>query len=650
MADSPPPINVLLRGKGGVHLMGLTTSDDGLPTLTATSDEALGKPVPGDMTEFCADGSAVAIVTSAPARSLRVVEMETGKVRWTVEGRSIQALSFSPKGTFLLTWERLAAGGAPQEGSSTTTTSSSESKGNGNAAVVVKGNLLVWRAEDGALLAGFTQKAFRKPDWPTLQWTPDESLCFRGITTEVQVYPGQDLGAGAIKKFAVPGGGMGSIRLSPNAAAPHRVACFFPEVKGKPASVRIYQYPEFGVALASKSFFKAQEAHLRWSPNGQAVLIHTHTDVDTSGVSYYGSTGLYLLHADGSYEVTVPLPKEGPISDAQWAPAGPAQFVVLAGRMPAAATLYNIKAEPIFEFGQAHRNTVSFSPHGRFVVLAGFGNLAGEMDFWDRNKQKLMGRNTSHCSVGYGWSPCGRYFMTASLAPRMNVDNVVKLFKYNGAGPLRKAEFEDATLFEACFRPAAAGVFPDRPATPLRKGGGEGESLSAAAAAVATPPPKPKAVYRPPGSTGVLAAMLRAEREAVAGPKKIVNGRSVGGGGAYVAPGGQPYIPGLAPAASSADSKNAAKNKARKEKKKAADAAAKAQADAEAEKAKEEAAAAAAAAADDPVKRKKALQKKLKQIDDLKARAAGGEELDEGQQQKLASEVDLREQMAKLAV
>jgi uncharacterized protein with WD repeat len=37
--------------------------------------------------------------------------------------------------------------------------------------------------------------------------------------------------------------------------------------------------------------YRAQEAHLRWSPNGAAVLVHTHTDVDTSGVSYYGSTG-----------------------------------------------------------------------------------------------------------------------------------------------------------------------------------------------------------------------------------------------------------------------------------------------------------------------------------------------------------------------
>ena len=39
-------------------------------------------------------------------------------------------------------------------------------------------------------------------------------------------------------------------------------------------------------------------------------------------------------------------------------------------------------------------------------------------------------------AVAYGWSPDGRYFHTATLAPRMNVDNGVHIYKYNGAGPL----------------------------------------------------------------------------------------------------------------------------------------------------------------------------------------------------------------------
>ena len=52
-------------------------------------------------------------------------------------------------------------------------------------------------------------------------------------------------------------------------------------------------------------------------------------------------------------------------------------------------TLFNLKAEPVMSFGSAHRNTISWSPHGRFVVLAGFGNLSGGMDFWGSARSPL---------------------------------------------------------------------------------------------------------------------------------------------------------------------------------------------------------------------------------------------------------------------
>lgn len=50
--------------------------------------------------------------------------------------------------------------------------------------------------------------------------------------------------------------GLGSIRLAPTPTAPYKLACFFPEAKGKPASVRVVQYPQMGVPLAAKSFYK----------------------------------------------------------------------------------------------------------------------------------------------------------------------------------------------------------------------------------------------------------------------------------------------------------------------------------------------------------------------------------------------------------
>jgi hypothetical protein len=91
------------------------------------------------------------------------------------------------------------------------------------------------------------------------------------------------------------------------------------------------------------------------------------------------------------------------------------RFVVAAGKMPCNVTLYNTKAENVHEFGAAHRNVISWSPHGRFLVVAGFGNLAGEMDFYDTLRLRKIGTNTAHCSVTYGWSPCSRYARTHTL-------------------------------------------------------------------------------------------------------------------------------------------------------------------------------------------------------------------------------------------
>lgn len=37
--------------------------------------------------------------------------------------------------------------------------------------------------------------------------------------------------------------------------------------------------------------------------------------------------------------------------------------------MPTTAKLFDIKAEPIYDFGVASRNTVRFNPQGRYILL-----------------------------------------------------------------------------------------------------------------------------------------------------------------------------------------------------------------------------------------------------------------------------------------
>jgi translation initiation factor 2A len=69
------------------------------------------------------------------------------------------------------------------------------------------------------------------------------------------------------------------------------------------------------------------------------------------------------------------------IHDVSWTPNA-SQFIVLSGKQPAVATLYDHNGTPLFEFGKRYRNTIRICPFSNLLLLGGFGNLPGEMDFW----------------------------------------------------------------------------------------------------------------------------------------------------------------------------------------------------------------------------------------------------------------------------
>ena len=89
------------------------------------------------------------------------------------------------------------------------------------------------------------------------------------------------------------------------------------------------------------------------------------------------------MSADGRRDLTVPLDREGSVNDAAWCPDG-ATFVALYGAMPAAATLFDDACTPVAKLGSGPWNTARWSPHGRFLMLGGFGSLPGDIQFFDK--------------------------------------------------------------------------------------------------------------------------------------------------------------------------------------------------------------------------------------------------------------------------
>ena len=132
--------------------------------------------------------------------------------------------------------------------------------------------------------------------------------------------------------------------------------------------------------------------------------------------------------------------------------------------------------------------------------------------------------------------------MCATLAPRMNVDNGFKLFKYNGQGPILHYDIEQA--FDCMWRPSAPGIYPNRGPSPKREGDPDTTSGKGSVPVVA----KVQA-YRAPGSSGSSALSDMMRREGSAAGKVKAGGAGAGTGGR------QRIVPGMAaptPAAAAA--------------------------------------------------------------------------------------------------
>lgn len=181
--------------------------------------------------EYSADGSLLAMVEKDGVRVLRA---DGGVEVLSVPRPQVQALSLSPRGTFLLTWERL------QEGEK-------------------DGNLRVWRVATGELACAWHQKVLgEKALWPAIKWSVDETLAYRLVTNEIHFFDGQQPTVAALHKLRIENVSQCSIEPT---GAPHHVASFVPEKKGAPAQLRLWRHPDYGEGrfLSTKAFYKAEQ-------------------------------------------------------------------------------------------------------------------------------------------------------------------------------------------------------------------------------------------------------------------------------------------------------------------------------------------------------------------------------------------------------
>lgn len=545
--------------------------------------------------------------------AVTIVNPDDGNTLKKLELKDVFDLAFSPNGSYLSTWEK------PVKGE------------DGN----FQNNVKIWDIKNATVIGTYCAKdqSGWKPDF-----TADEKVIARIFKNEVRFFEVTDSVNFSKIWSTLKLDGVSNFKLSPGKNA--TIATFVPEQKGKPANVSVWTISaHIKQPVSSKTFFKAERCTLKWNALGTALLALASTDVDSSNKSYYGETTLYLLGIAGSFDSRITLDKEGPIHDITWSPSA-REFGVVYGYMPAQTTFFDSRGNSIHSLPPAPKNTILFSPHARYVLVAGFGNLQGTVDVYDRlakftKVSSFEAPNTSVCQ----WSPDGRFILTATTSPRLRVDNGVKIWYATGKLVFTK-DFKE--VYSVDWRPRPLELFPPLKAlddNPAPHQSAIDYVLSHPKSGSSGVAAKPKGAYRPPHARNGNASTSSAPQTLY--QKEIMS--------AYKPPAqrGPRVVPGMAPPVVQ-ESKSAAKNRKKRENKKASAEGTPEPASQKTEQPQQKDELIAGGVQSLEEKKIRSLLKKLRAIEQLKMRQAGNEPLEETQILKIQTEGKVRSELAAL--
>lgn len=561
-----------------------------------------------------------------------IVNPEDGSVVSKLDIQDPFDLHFSPKGSYLCIWQRPVK----------------SEDGSGNYV----DNVSIYNVKAGAIAVKYLARD--QSGWAP-SFTSDETILAKLFKNEVRFYEVNNCSNLSRAWSVLKIDNVASFQMSPGKNP--TIATFVPEKQGKPANVSVWNIStKITQPVSSKTFFKAERCSLKWNSLGTALLALASTDVDASNQSYYGETTLYLLGIAGSYDSRITLDREGPIHDITWSPTA-REFGVVYGYMPAQTSFFDARGNLIYSLPPAPRNTVQFSPHAKYILVAGFGNLQGTVDIYDRTQKfakvaSFDAPNTSVCQ----WSPDGRFILTATTSPRLRVDNSIKIWYASGKLVYYK-EFKEVNSVN--WRPRPLELFP-----PL-KGLDENPAPHQSAIEYVLSHPKssaevsskPKGAYRPPraraNGASSAAPQTLYQRELSANLSNVsLSGNSSAPVG-FKPPGIRtPKLPpGFTPPVEK-ESKSAAKNRKKRENKKAA------KDDESVTGTEQQQTPQQAGTASEPLiaggvqsiedKKIRSLLKKLRAIEQLKLKQANAEPLEETQVLKIGTEGKVRAELAQL--
>lgn len=240
-----PSTMILLRTRNGLSAFQGPSSEQSVePSISRISGVVDGISGIRLAPLYTPDGSLLCVVREVGP--IILCDSISGVVVSEIDCPDASYVDFSPKGGYMITFSKPVKGSA--DGTS-------------------EGNLKVWNLATKLLVVAYSQKVFKKE---TIQFSADESLCYRIVSNEVHVLDGADLAAGIKCKLFHKG--ISQFKISPTVCPFSSIAVFNSETGGNPAKVTLYNYypatNEMSSPVSGRTMFAASEASMAWNSTG----------------------------------------------------------------------------------------------------------------------------------------------------------------------------------------------------------------------------------------------------------------------------------------------------------------------------------------------------------------------------------------------
>eukprot|EP01116_Phalansterium_solitarium_P013601 TRINITY_DN30996_c0_g1_i1.p1 TRINITY_DN30996_c0_g1~~TRINITY_DN30996_c0_g1_i1.p1 ORF type:complete len:681 (-),score=213.67 TRINITY_DN30996_c0_g1_i1:785-2761(-) len=308
--------------------------------------------------------------------------------------------------------------------------------------------IIVWDVRTGQKLRGF--QSLGSKEWPVFKWSHDDRYLARLHGDNILIYqtPTMDL----LDKAPLVVPNIKSFAWSPSESS---LAYFVPEANEKPASVVLVDLPSRR-ERRQKNLFSVSDCRIHWHPSGDYLLVKVDRWTKNKKSTYT------------SFEVFRMKEKQIPIENLelkenilffQWEPKGH-RFAIIhgeSGRVDVSFYTMEKQLRLLRTLEKKSVNALFWSPQGNHIVLAGLGNLNGQLEFFDVNAMESMGTDEHFTTTALDWDPTGRYVSSTVSYWKHQVETGYKLFSFQGK--LLKSVLKDK-FFALQWRPRPQTLLP----------------------------------------------------------------------------------------------------------------------------------------------------------------------------------------------